>query len=93
MKHACPMASQQMRPVWGILPCGLDTGNLQKMLHIRRNLSMRRHRDQTMAAGPSGKQQMLVGSSKNAWPVFGLMCGVEHKNTHRHMRYCQMSEP
>ena len=73
MKHACPMASQQMRPVWSILPCGLDRAKFHKSLHTRRNFSMRRHRQQTMAAGPSGKQQMLVGSSGDAWPVFSLM--------------------
>ena len=85
MKHACPMASQQMRPVWGILPCGLDTGKMHRMLHIRRSSSMRRHSYQTMAAGPSGKQQMLVGSPDNAWPAFRLMRGFEPKISHRHI--------
>ena len=93
MKHACPMASQQMRPVWGILPCGLDTGKNHQMVHIRKSLSMRRHRHQTMAAGPSGKQQMLVGSSDNAWPVFRLMCGFDYVRLHRHAECCQMPEP
>ena len=70
MKYECPLASQQMRPVWRSSPTSLDDRRLHKTLHIRRDALMRRQRHQTMAASPSGKQQMLVGSSELAWPVY-----------------------
>ena len=79
MEHACSMASQQLRPLRSFLPFSRDIVTFHNTLHILREASMRRCKHQTMAAGPSGKQQMLVGSSGSARPVVKLICDIERR--------------